>query len=115
MVVEIYTDGSCKNKVGGWGIVVVNDGEVTAKSGGLVPEEPTTNNRAELFAIYVALHNYSSFSETNEIIIYSDSEYSIKSLTVWGKNWRNNGWKTSARKDVKNKDLIELMMGILDT
>jgi ribonuclease HI len=40
------------------------------------------------------------------ITIYTDSEYSIKSLTIWIKNWKKNNWKASTGKDVLNQDLI---------
>jgi ribonuclease HI len=39
-------------------------------------------------------------------IIVSDSEYSIKVFREWYYNWKNNNFKTYAKKDIVNKDLI---------
>ena len=63
-----------------------------------------TNNREELTAIKMILKDELAMKLTT---IYSDSEYSINSITKWYKNWQLNGWKTAAGTNVKNRDLIE--------
>jgi ribonuclease HI len=65
-----------------------------------------SNQRAELFAIYVALILIKKNFAYNRVKIYTDSEYSIKSLTKWVKVWEVNGWKTSNGKPVENLDII---------
>jgi len=63
-----------------------------------------TNQRAELAAILRALE----ISPTNrEVHIVTDSKYSIDCVTVWCKNWERNGWQTSVKQPVLNKDLIQ--------
>ena len=82
--------------------MVVDDGSITTQHGGPTPEYPTTNNRAELYAILVVLSNY-----TGDLLIRTDSEYSINSLTRNLVGWINSNWKKSDGKPVKNVDLIQ--------
>ena len=106
---EIYTDGSCKkiaNKnFGGWAYIAVEDSQqVYYKTGG---ELDTTNQRMELQAIrqaliYAAEHR----KESQTVIIYSDSAYAINCYSQrWYENWRRNGWRNAAKKEVANQDL----------
>ena len=114
---EIFTDGSTfnngsKKKInyGGLGVYFPN-GEVENISENV---ENATNNICELKACIVginALVNSPFFQkhyiESNyKIIVYSDSEYVIKSITKWIKGWEKNGWKTKSKKPVKNKELM---------
>lgn len=92
----VYTDGSCKDDIGGYAVVTDTD-----QYYGKVPFKLCTNNKAELYAIKKALKIYSG-----DLVIYSDSKYSINSLTIWYKNWENNNFKTADKKPVKNKNLI---------
>lgn len=106
--VVIYTDGGCHGNPGpgGWGVVVIADGEAKEASGG---EKLTTNNRMELTAAITALSivsNTPSFSG-RKIEINTDSQYVKNGITGWVAGWKKNGWKTSAKKDVLNKDLWE--------
>ena len=106
--VVIYTDGGCHGNPGpgGWGVVVIADGEAKEASGG---EKLTTNNRMELTAAITALSivsNTPSFSG-RKIEINIDSQYVKNGITGWVAGWKKNGWKTSAKKDVLNKDLWE--------
>lgn len=115
--IDVYTDGSCK-KVGGkpkcgYGIYFpVKDfkqkGEIIHLSDMAKPftRTPLTNQRAELYAIYKAIKKIDKKLKFDTIHIYSDSEYSIKSLTVWIKEWKKNGWKTANKKPVQNVDII---------
>ena len=68
---------------------------------------PKTNQRAELYAICVAIETITQKNNNVDIKIYSDSEYSIKSLTIWIKNWKKNNWIASTKKPVANKDIIQ--------
>lgn len=106
--VVIYTDGGCHGNPGpgGWSVVVIADGEAKEASGG---EKLTTNNRMELTAAITALSivsNSPSFSG-RKIEINTDSQYVKNGITGWVAGWKKNGWKTSAKKDVLNKDLWE--------
>lgn len=107
--VEIYTDGSfIKNKEGikcGYGVHYPNkEYEDISKRFKI---KPLTNQRAELYAIYKGIKQVSKENEMKDIIIYSDSEYSINSITKWIKKWKINEWKTANNKDVLNKDIIK--------
>lgn len=62
-----------------------------------------SNNVAELLAIYIAI----VLSESKELMIYSDSAYSINCVTSWYKKWEKNDWKTSNNENVKNKEIIK--------
>jgi ribonuclease HI len=70
-------------------------------------KEPRTNQRAELYAIYKAIKIVTKHDNTLDIKIYTDSEYSIKSLTIWIKNWKENNWISSTKKPVMNQDIIK--------
>lgn len=108
--VEVFTDGSCiKNgktcAKAGYGIYFPNK-ELPSISRNFT-HSPITNQRAELFAIYVALIIIKKVLTFDKIIIYTDSEYSINSLTKWIKNWIKNNWKSSTGKKVMNQDIIK--------
>jgi ribonuclease HI len=102
----IFTDGSYipKLNVAGYGIFYPN-GELPNVSRKF-KREPLTNQRAELYAIYKAIKQVQDLDINRDIHIYSDSEYSIKSLTIWIKAWKKNNWKSSTGKDVMNQDII---------
>jgi ribonuclease HI len=105
--VLVYTDGSCMGKhknMCGYGIHFPNN-ELKDLSKKFT-HEPLTNQRAELYAIYKALKRIIKKLKFNTIHIYTDSEYSIKSLTVWINTWKKNEWKTSNNKPVLNQDII---------
>lgn len=112
-IVEVFTDGSCmkkKNIIGGYGIYFPNKElpNISRK----FTHEPITNQRAELYAIYVALILIKKNINFDKIIIYTDSDYSIKCITVWGKDWIKNNWKTSTNQSVKNQDIIKPLLDI---
>lgn len=99
--VEIFTDGACRGNPGpgGWGALVrYGDTEKTMYGG----EAETTNNRMELTAAIEALV---ALREPCHVDLTSDSEYVRKGITEWLPNWKKRGWKTAARKPVKNMDL----------
>ncbi|CAM4194618.1 ribonuclease HI [Palleronia rufa] len=101
-----YTDGACSGNPGpgGWGaLLIARDGPSEVKrrelSGG---EAGTTNNRMELLAAIAALE---SLTRPTTITMVTDSQYVKNGVTSWIHGWKKNGWKTSARKPVKNEDL----------
>lgn len=73
-------------------------------------DENQTNNRAELYAIYKTLriiNKKTGIKNVDNIKIYSDSDYSVKSLTVWIDGWKKRNWKNAKKKPVKNVDIIK--------
>ena len=105
MKIKIYTDGACSGNPGkgGWGVLIQENDNEKKLSGS---ELNTTNNRMELTAVIKALDHY---DEAREIEVFTDSKYVMQGITEWIKNWKNNHWKTSQKKDVKNKDLWVLL------
>ncbi len=113
--VIVFTDGSfikTKNKLlCGYGVYFPN-GEIENVAEPFTIE-PLTNQRAELYAIYKALEMITGKLIFKTVQIYTDSEYSMKSLTVWIDSWEKNGWKTAGKKSVKNLDIILKIHDIL--
>ena len=105
-MIEIYTDGACSGNpgIGGWGaVILINTDQPILLNGG---ENETTNNRMELTAAIQALKH---FEKKQSIKLITDSRYVKDGIESWIINWKKNGWKTSSKKPVKNKDLwIEL-------
>ena len=103
--VEIFTDGACKGNPGpgGWGAILrygTTEKEIYGAS------KNTTNNIMELTAVIESLKN---LNKPCELIITTDSKYVKHGITEWIHNWKKNGWRTAAKKEVKNKELwIEL-------
>jgi len=99
--VVVYTDGACKGNPGpgGWGVVLSHGDARKLLHGG---EADTTNNRMELMA---AIRGLKALKRHCEVELYTDSQYVRKGITEWMHNWKKNGWKTSAKKPVKNEDL----------
>lgn len=99
--VVIYTDGACKGNPGegGWGAVIEFE-ESTKKLYGY--ENNTTNNRMEITA---AINAIKSLKIKSNVVIHTDSKYLMNGINDWINNWKNNNWKTSTKKDVKNVDL----------
>lgn len=99
--ITIYTDGACSGNPGpgGWGALLTYGKHEKEIFGG---EKETTNNRMELTAAIKALE---AIKTKSEIDLYTDSTYVKDGITKWIHNWKNNGWKTAAKKPVKNDDL----------
>ena len=99
--VVIYTDGACSGNPGpgGWGVVMRwQDAEKE-----MYGAEPlTTNNRMELMAAIQALE---ALQRPTTVTLYTDSKYLLDGITKWIQGWQRNGWKTAAKKPVKNDDL----------
>ncbi len=101
-----FTDGACSGNPGpgGWGaLLVAKDGDQVLRerelSGG---EAETTNNRMELLAAIKALE---TLDRASEITVVTDSAYVKNGVTGWIYGWKKNGWRTAAKKPVKNEDL----------
>jgi ribonuclease HI len=101
-----YTDGACSGNPGpgGWGaLLIARDGDKVLKtrelSGG---EADTTNNRMELLAAITALE---TLERDAAVTIITDSVYVKDGITKWIHGWKARGWKTAAKKPVKNEDL----------
>jgi ribonuclease HI len=99
--VIIYTDGACKGNPGpgGWGVYMQYNEHIKEMSGG---EQETTNNRMELMAAIMALE---ALKKPTAVALYTDSKYVLQGITEWMDNWKKRGWKTAAKKPVKNEDL----------
>ncbi len=100
-IVEIYTDGACRGNPGpgGWGAWLKYAAAEKEMYGG---ERETTNNRMELMAAIQALE---VLNKPCQVKLYSDSKYVLQGITEWMPNWKKRGWKTAAKKPVKNEDL----------
>ena len=100
-MINIYTDGACSGNpgIGGWGVVILDSNKEILLNGG---DQHTTNNKMELTAAIKALEY---FEIKKDLIIYTDSKYVKDGIESWIINWKKNGWKTSTKKIVKNKEL----------
>ncbi|MEO0653463.1 MAG: ribonuclease HI [Pseudomonadota bacterium] len=101
-----YTDGACSGNPGpgGWGaLMIAREGDDVVRerelNGGAAE---TTNNRMELLAAISALE---ALSRPSSITVVTDSTYVKNGVTGWIFGWKKNGWKTAAKKPVKNEDL----------
>jgi ribonuclease HI len=99
--VHIYTDGACRGNPGpgGWGVLVLLGDTERELCGGAAE---TTNNRMELTAAIRALE---ALQRRCHVSIYTDSKYVLQGVTEWLEQWKHRGWKTAAKKPVKNEDL----------
>lgn len=108
--VTIYTDGACLGNPGpgGYGAVLIHGDRTKEISEGF-PD--TTNNRMELLGVIAALE---LLKTPCRVTIFTDSQYISKAINQgWLEKWRKNGWKTSSRTDVKNKDLWQALLDML--
>ena len=98
---EIYTDGACRGNPGpgGWGVLLRHNGHEKMLYGA---EPMTTNNRMELMA---AIQGLESLKRPCRVRLTTDSQYVQKGILEWLDGWKQRGWKTAARKPVKNIDL----------
>ncbi len=99
--VVIYTDGACRGNPGpgGWG-ALLRCGQATRELYGGAPQ--TTNNRMELTAAIRALE---ALKRGARVELHTDSNYLRQGVTRWLARWKQNGWRTAARKPVKNAEL----------
>ena len=108
-IVEIFTDGACSGNPGpgGWGAFLRFKDREKELSGGA---QETTNNRMELQA---AIEGLRALKRPMRVAIHTDSTYVKDGITKWIVNWKRNGWKTAAKKRVKNVDLWQALDGVL--
>jgi ribonuclease HI len=113
----IYTDGACSGNgrgdaSGGWAAVIKLDGSNTETrlSGG---ERGTTNQRMEMLA---AIEGLKALPRPSKVTIYSDSAYLVNCMTRrWYRKWRGNGWITTKREPVANRDLWEELLDLVES
>ncbi|MCI4644275.1 MAG: ribonuclease HI [Hyphomonadaceae bacterium] len=104
-LIEIWTDGACSGNPGpgGWGALLISGEHEKEINGG---EADTTNNRMEMMAAIEALK---ALKAPSSVRLHTDSTYLKDGLTKWIHGWKRNGWKTAAKKPVKNKDLWQAL------
>lgn len=109
--VTIYTDGACSGNPGpgGYAAILMYNGIEKEISGG---EANTTNNKMEILAVLRALE---MLREPCNVTIYSDSAYVVNAIEKgWLNSWKNNNWIKSDKKKVKNIELWEEVLKLLD-
>ncbi|MBI2087013.1 MAG: ribonuclease HI [Candidatus Zambryskibacteria bacterium] len=108
-MVTIYTDGAARGNPGpgGWAGIIASEERVMEIGG---DEVHTTNNRMELTAVIRSLEFAINNFQFSEIQVNTDSEYVMKGITLWVKNWQKKGWKTAGKKQVLNKDLWQMLL-----
>jgi|TARA_X000000950_G_scaffold91379_2_gene115029 ribonuclease HI len=106
MSIRVYTDGACRGNPGpgGWGAIIFRDNEEIELFDG---DKITTNNQMEMMAAIKALEYLKD--EDQKILLYTDSDYLRQGITSWILKWKNNNWRTAAKKAVKNKELWILL------
>lgn len=99
--VEVFTDGACKGNPGpgGWG-ALLRYGNTEKELYGYQAE--STNNQMELMA---AIRGLEALTRPCKVVLTTDSQYVRQGITKWIHNWKKNNWKTSQKKEVKNKEL----------
>jgi len=105
----MYTDGACRNNPGpgGWGVLMFYDEHEKRLSGSDIS---TTNNRMELMA---AIEGLASLKHHCYVDVYTDSQYVKNGINLWMPKWKKNGWRTAAKKPIKNQDLWERLDAIV--
>ena len=101
--VDLYTDGACRGNPGpgGWGALLIAQDSRKELMGA---EILTTNNRMELMG---AIQGLGALKRRCAVRVYTDSKYVLQGLTEWLPDWKARGWRTAAKKPVKNQDLWE--------
>lgn len=99
--VQMWTDGACKGNpgIGGWGVLMRSGPHERELRGG---EAITTNNQMELTAVIEGLR---ALKRRSRVTLHVDSVYVMKGMQEWIANWKRNGWRTAAKKPVKNAEL----------
>ena len=107
--VELWADGACSGNPGpgGWAAILRCDGHERELSGG---EPQTTNNRMELQSVIEGLR---ALTRPAHVVVHTDSSYVERAFTDgWLDSWQRNGWRTKAKKDVKNRELWEELLAL---
>jgi ribonuclease HI len=109
MKVELYCDGACLGNPGpgGWGYLLrVHLASGIREKEGSGPAADTTNNRMELTA---AIQGLEALSRPCKVLLQSDSQYVVKGISSWLKDWKRRGWKKADGKPVLNADLWQAL------
>lgn len=109
--VTLYTDGACSGNPGpgGYAAILIYNGVEKEISGG---EKNTTNNKMEMMAVIKGLE---MLKEACEVSVYSDSAYVVNSIEKgWVYSWKKNNWKKADKKEVKNIELWERMLELMN-
>jgi ribonuclease HI len=109
MKIELYCDGACLGNPGpgGWGFLLrVHLASGIQEKEGSGPEPDTTNNRMELMA---AIRGLEALTKPCQVLLHSDSQYVVKGITSWLKDWKRRGWKKADGKPVLNADLWQTL------
>jgi ribonuclease HI len=103
--VTIYTDGACDPNPGpgGWAAILRSGGTEKVLTGS---EPATTNNRMELTA---AIRGLEALTKPCQVLLQSDSQYVVKGITSWLKDWKRRGWKKADGKPVLNAELWQAL------
>lgn len=119
-MIYIYTDGSTRiankkniDNIGGFGYIVFNEEKQQIIDYHQEEVRNTTNNIMELTALHSVILKYGVSPFTQAPIVYTDSEYALKSLTEWYISWENNGYKNSKGAPVENQELIKKTIALL--
>jgi ribonuclease HI len=110
MQLKIFTDGGCSGNPGpgGWAYIIIEekDGKPRILAEEWGAEKDTTNNRMELMAAVAALEWAARLPDLQKtVLVFTDSQYVQKGMSEWIHIWKQNAWRTSDRKPVKNQDL----------
>lgn len=111
--INIYTDGACSGNPGpgGWAAIIIDGGEKWELSG---YEPGTTNQRMELTAAIKGLEAVQTLNKP--VIVHSDSAYLVNCFAQgWHKKWRRNGWKTGGGEPVKNRELWQRLITLVES
>ena len=109
--VILYTDDACSGNPGpgGYAAILIYNGVEKEISGG---EKNTTNNKMEMMAVIKGLE---MLKEPCEVSVYSDSAYVVNSIEKgWVYSWKKNNWKKADKKEVKNIELWERMLELMN-
>ncbi len=106
MDITIYTDGGCSPNPGlgtyAWLMIAESNGKILKTCEHFGAHPFSTNQRMELTAVITALQ---ALTRSTEASVISDSEYVVKGMNEWLPKWKSNGWRSSSKKPVLNKDL----------
>ncbi len=106
--VILYADGACSGNPGPGGWCAILEDPVTGRTFELTGADPqTTNNRMELTAVLEGLRRLKAPSRVR---VVTDSRYIVDGMKSWIRTWVANGWRTSDRKPVKNRELWEELL-----
>jgi ribonuclease HI len=109
MKIELYCDGACLGNPGpgGWGFLLrvrLDSGIQEKEASGAEPN--TTNNRMELMA---AIRGLETLTRPCQVLLQSDSQYVVKGIQSWLKDWKRRNWKKADGKPVLNADLWQAL------